>query len=127
MTKLLPVSFLTLPSGSGVSAKRRFLLYSSNPMFDIIAAMGRYRIKKKEVSIPFRETLAYRLLLVTGSAVVFIVVLYQATRALQAGNTTTAIILGAVSAVATISAFYNLDRARYARVSDRAARRMRRK
>jgi len=37
--------------------------------------MGRMRIKKDAV-IPFRETLAYRMMLAGGSLVVFIVALY---------------------------------------------------
>ena len=38
--------------------------------------MGRMRIKKKDAVIPFRETLAYRMMLAGGSLVVFIVALY---------------------------------------------------
>ena len=49
--------------------------------------MGRLKIKKKEVVIPFRETLAYRMLLLTASIVVFVVALYVMIGAVRAGIT----------------------------------------
>src|SRR5215471_11549097 len=76
MTKLFPCCFRTSPGGSGVSLKRRFLLYSSRPTNSYNSGMGRMRIKKKDAVIPFRETLAYRMMLAGGSLVVFIVALY---------------------------------------------------
>ena len=89
--------------------------------------MGRLRIKKKEKVIPFRETMAYRLLLITTSAVLFLFMFFQATSSLQTGNRTALIISAIIGILAAIGIFYNLDRARYARVSEHTSKRMRRR
>jgi len=89
--------------------------------------MGRYRIKKKEAVVPFRETLAYRLLLITGCVIVFGIGLFQLADAMRAGRTIAIIATAIVCAAAGIGIFYNLDRARLAKVSDTPAKRFRRK
>ncbi|PYS09617.1 MAG: hypothetical protein DMG17_26600, partial [Acidobacteria bacterium] len=60
--------------------------------------MGRLRIKKKEAVIPFRETLAYRMMLLAGSIVVFLIALYIMVGALQANITVSFISSGVVAA-----------------------------
>ena len=72
--------------------------------------MGRLRIKKKEVAMPFRETLAYRMLLSTGSVVLFLVALYVAIGALRAGDTLLSIASVVAGIIAALGIFYNLDR-----------------
>ena len=89
--------------------------------------MGRLRIKKKEKVIPFRETMAYRLLWITASAVLFMFMFYQATTSFQAGNRVALIVSSTVGLAALVGIFYNLDRARYARVSEHTSKRMRRR
>jgi hypothetical protein len=88
-------------------------------MFDIIPAMGRLRVKKKESVIPFRETLAYRLLLATGSVFLFLVTVYFLIKYAGSGNNT-GLIASALSAVMAVTAvFYNLGQVRNARVPAR--------
>ena len=82
-------------------------------MFDIIAAMGRMRIKKKDVTVPFRETLAYRLLLVLGSILIFLFTLYEMITALTAKNTVAFVIALVAGVLSAMSLFYNLERARH--------------
>ena len=43
--------------------------------------MGRMRIKKKEAVIPFRETIAFRMMLLTVSVIFFFAALYGLARA----------------------------------------------
>jgi hypothetical protein len=80
--------------------------------FDIIAAMGRMRIKKKTEVPPFRETLAYRLFLAVGSFIFFVFAIYQMVAALQVHNTVAFVISGIAGVLASIGIFYNLGRAR---------------
>ena len=88
--------------------------------------MGRMRIKKKEAVIPFRETLAYRMLLLTGSAVVFLVALYIFVTVLTS-NVVAAIISGVAAAAAAFGVFYNLEHLRDARVPKQTLQRMKRR
>src|SRR5262245_55831564 len=118
MTKLLPPVLLTSPAGSGVSLKRRFLLYSSRPIQTYNSGMGRVRIKKKEAIIPFRETVAYRMILAGGSLLVFMVALYTLVGAIGT-NLTLLIASGVIGAFAAFGIFYNLDQLRYAKVPKR--------
>jgi len=74
--------------------------------------MGRMRIKKKGEAKPFRETMAYRLLLVLLSILIVLssmlvmIVSY-------AENKTTFFIALAAAVVFSGSLFYNLERARH--------------
>ena len=89
--------------------------------------MGRLRIKKKETVLPFRETLAYRMLLATGSILVFLIALYSAIAGMRAGNTIASVVSAAVGIVAAFAVFHNLDRMRDARVPQRTLKRMKRR
>src|SRR5262245_30010456 len=126
MTKLLPEVFLTSPAGSGVSSNRRFLLYSSRPIQTYNSGMGRMRIKKKESVIPLRETMAYRMILIGVSLLVFLVALYILMGAIST-NRNAAIAAGAVGLAAAFGIFYNLDQLRFARVPKRTMSRMKRR
>jgi hypothetical protein len=88
--------------------------------------MGRMRIKKKEVVIPFRETMAYRMLLAGGSLIVFTSALFILVGAVST-NVTIAIAAGAVGLAAAFGIFYNLDHLRYAKVPKRTLNRMKRR
>ena len=87
--------------------------------------MGRMRIKKKETVLPFRETLAYRMILIGASLIVFVIALYLLVSAISA-NMTMAIASGVVGLAAALSLFYNLDRLREAKVPKRTLNRMKR-
>lgn len=89
--------------------------------------MGRLRIKKKEVTIPFRETLAYRMLLLTGSVIVFLAALYIAIGALSANVSISFIASAAIGVAAAFAIFYNLDHLRDARIPQRTLKRMKRR
>jgi uncharacterized membrane protein YbhN (UPF0104 family) len=88
--------------------------------------MGRLRIKKKEAVIPFRETVAYRMILASGSLLVFFIALYFAIRALGTGNTVSSIVSAVVGIAAIVAVFQNLDRLRDARVPQKTLKRMKR-
>ncbi|HEY2379930.1 MAG TPA: hypothetical protein VGK48_01995 [Terriglobia bacterium] len=84
------------------------------------------RIKKKEAVIPFRETVAFRLLIAGGWAVLFIVALY-----ILAGAFRTSLVLAIVSGLVAVgSAYgivYNLDHMRDAKVPKETMNRMKRR
>ena len=88
--------------------------------------MGRMRIKKKETVLPFRETLAYRMILIGASLIVFVIALYLLVSAIST-NITMAIASGVVGLAAALSLFYNLDRLREAKVPKRTLNRMKRR
>jgi polyferredoxin len=87
-------------------------------MFDIIAAMGRMRIKKKGDAKPFRETMAYRLLLVLMSIVVVLVSMF-AMITYYADNKTAFIVAMVAGVLFTVTLFDNLERARHIPMPDR--------
>ena len=88
-------------------------------MFDIIAAMGRMRIKKKSELKPFRQTMAYRLLLVLASFLIFLYTIYEMVAAYRVSNTIAFVIAAIAGVLASIGIFYNLDRARYIPIPER--------
>jgi hypothetical protein len=89
--------------------------------------MGRLRIKKKDIVIPFRQTMAYRLVLAMGSLLLVILTTYFLMRYIQSGNTVGIIasIAGAVMAVTLL--FYNLGEVRNAKVPSSTLKRARRR
>jgi len=89
--------------------------------------MGRLRIKKKEAIIPFRETLAYRIMLLAGSLIAFLITLYIMIGALQAGITVSFIASAVVAAAAAFAIFYNLDHLRDARIPKQTLNKMKRR
>lgn len=74
--------------------------------------MGRMRIKKKSVVLPFRQTLAYRLLLAVGCFILFFFAIYQMVTALRVNNTLAFVIAGIAGVLSSIGIFYNLGKAR---------------
>jgi hypothetical protein len=89
--------------------------------------MGRMRIKKKEAVIPFRQTLAYRLLLATISIIVFFFTLYQLIVGVQTRNMTLLMVSAGASAMAAMATFYNFGQVRYARIPERTLKRAHRR
>ena len=89
--------------------------------------MGRLRIKKKEAVIPFRETLAYRTMLLAGSVLLFVVALVVMIGALRANVTMSFIISAVVGVAAAFAIFYNLDHLRSAKIPQRTLKRIRRR
>jgi len=89
--------------------------------------MGRLRIKKKEAVIPFRDTLAYRMILLAGSVVAFLIALYIMVGALQAGITVSFVASGVVAAGAAFGIFYNVDHLREARIPKQTLSRIKRR
>ena len=89
--------------------------------------MGRMRIKKKDVVLPFRETMAYRLLLAAGSIVLLLGTLYFVIRYLQSGNRTGLIVSIVAAVMAVTSLFYNLGEVRNAKVPAATLKRARRR
>ena len=89
--------------------------------------MGRLKIKKKDAVLPFRETMAYRLMLATGSLVLLLGTLFFLARYLRSGNTTGLIISIAASVMAITSLFYNLGEVRNAKVPASALKRAKRR
>jgi ABC-type uncharacterized transport system permease subunit len=96
-------------------------------MFDIIPAMGRLRVKKKEFVIPFRETLAYRLLLAASSVFLLLVTIYFLVKYAGSGNSAGLIVSVLSAVMAATAVFYNLGQVRNARVSPSALKRAKRR
>ena len=89
--------------------------------------MGRLRVKKKEAVIPFRDTLAYRLLLAAGSVFLFLLTVYFLMKYAGSGNNI-GMIASAISAVmAGTAVFYNLGQVRNARVPASTLKRAKRR
>jgi len=84
------------------------------------------RIKKKDAVIPFRETLAYRMILAGTSLLAFLIALYILVGAVST-NITLAIVSGAIGVAAAFGIFYNLDHLRDAKVPKRTLNRMKRR
>ena len=89
--------------------------------------MGRLKIKKKEAVTPFRQTLAYRMLLLTGSILLFVWTLYEMTVTLMANNTVAFIIAVLMGIVVAFTVFYNLDHLRDAKIPASTAKRLKRR
>jgi hypothetical protein len=89
--------------------------------------MGRMRIKKKDVVLPFRQTMAYRLLLAAGSMVLLLSAVYFVFWYLRSGNRTGLIISIVAAVMAITSLFYNLGEVRNARVPAATLKRARRR
>ena len=84
------------------------------------------RIKKKEAVLPFRETIAFRMILLTVSVIVFIIALYYLIGAFRT-SLPLAITWGAALVGSAISIFYNLDHMRDAKIPKHTMNRMKRR
>jgi hypothetical protein len=89
--------------------------------------MGRLRIKKKDAVIPFRQTMAYRLLLATASLLLVMVTVYFVIRYVQARHQVGMIVSIAAAVMAVTALFYNLSEVRNAKVPASAMKRAKRR
>jgi small-conductance mechanosensitive channel len=89
--------------------------------------MGRLKIKKKEAVMPFRQTMAYRMILLTLSILLFVWTLYEMTVSLMANNTVAFIIAVVMGILAAFTVFYNLDHLRDAKIPAATAKRLKRR
>ncbi|HUS11181.1 MAG TPA: hypothetical protein VMZ30_12015 [Pyrinomonadaceae bacterium] len=89
--------------------------------------MGRLKIKKKEVVLPFRDTLAYRMFLLSGSIVAFVIALYITITALRTGVTPTFVAAASIGVAAVVGIVYNMDHLRYAKIPQRTLNKMKRR
>ena len=89
--------------------------------------MGRMKIKKKETLLPFRQTMAYRMMLLTLSILFFLYTLYEMVISLSVNNTLAFVISAVVGVGAAIMVFYNLDHLRDAKVPSTTLKRMKRR
>jgi hypothetical protein len=85
------------------------------------------RIKKKAEFIPFPQTLAYRMILVTVAILFFAYFTYRAIASLYGDSTNDKLLSFGLMLLAGLAVFYNMNHLKDARVSPAAARRMRRK
>jgi hypothetical protein len=85
------------------------------------------KIKKKGAAIPFRQTMAYRMLLLSLSILFFVYTLYEMSVALAVNNTLAFIIAAVGGVLAAIAVFYNLDQLKTARISPQTMKRMKRR
>ena len=89
--------------------------------------MGRLRIKKKDAVIPFRQTMAYRLVLTMGSVFLLLTTVYFVLTYYRSGNNTGMIVAIAATIMALTALVYNLGEVRNARVPASTLKRARRR
>jgi hypothetical protein len=88
--------------------------------------MGRLKIKKKNVVLPFRETVAFRFLMVGISVIFFLISVFQLIRGIQSGNTTLLVIAIALTVGTGALTLFNLSQISKARIPKSAQQRMKR-
>ena len=89
--------------------------------------MGRLRIKKKDAVLPFRQTMAYRLLLATASLVILMVTMYFLVSYFQSKNNVGIIASITATVMAVTALFYNLGELRNAKVPSSTLKRAKRR
>jgi uncharacterized membrane protein len=89
--------------------------------------MGRIRIKKKNQVLPFRQTVAYRFIIVALAAVLFLIALYQVFSAFSSGSTPGLIVAGLAAAAAAFLGLHNFARMQTAKIPKETLQKMRRR
>ena len=89
--------------------------------------MGRLRIKKKDAVRPFRETMAYRLVLAMASLVLLMTTVYFLMTYIRSGNTVAIIASAAAAVMAVTGLLYNLGEVRNAKVPASTLKRAKRR
>ena len=89
--------------------------------------VGKLKIKKKDVVVPFRQTLAYRFTLIIGSIGLFFLALWNLFRSFEANDTLTLISGALLTAAGGYLVFYNFDQLRTVKISTQTLRKMRRR
>ena len=85
------------------------------------------RIKKKDAVVPFRDTLAYRLLLATVSVIILMGTVFFLISYAQSGNRIGMIASGAAAVMAGTAVFYNIGQVRNAKVPASTLKRAKRR
>jgi len=85
------------------------------------------RIKKKAEFIPFVQTLAYRMMLLTVSIVLFAYASYRALRSIYGDSTNVMMISFGFMILTGLGVFYNMSHLKNARLSPAAMKRMKRR
>lgn len=88
--------------------------------------MGRLKIKKKHAVLPFRETVAFRFLMVAAAAVLFLIAVFQLIRAFESGNRTLLVISIVLTVGTAALALFNLSQMSRAKVPKSAQQRLKR-
>ncbi len=88
--------------------------------------MGRLKIKKKNAVLPFRETVAFRFIMVGIAVILFLISMFQLIRAIQTDNTTLLTIAIVMTIGTTGLALFNVSRMTRAKVPKSAQQRMKR-
>jgi len=89
--------------------------------------MGRMRIKKKDAVIPFRQTMAYRLVLAMGSLFLLLTTVYFLLTYIRSSNTIAIIVSAGAAVMAVTALLYNLGEVRNARVPASTLKRAKRR
>jgi hypothetical protein len=89
--------------------------------------MGRIRIKKKGRVLPFRETVAYRFIIVASAFILFVIALYQFFSAWGGADSTGMIIAGLAAAAAAFLGIHNFAQMQTARIPKQTLQRMKRR
>lgn len=89
--------------------------------------MGRIRIKKKGRVLPFRETVAYRFIIVATASILFVIAVYQFFSAWAGLNSTGMIISGLAALGSGFLGVYNFNRMQTARIPKQTLQRMKRR
>ena len=89
--------------------------------------MGRIRIKKKDAVIPFRQTMAYRLVLAMGSLFLLLTTVYFLLTYIRSSNTIAIIVSAGAAVMAVTALLYNLGEVRNARVPASTLKRAKRR
>ena len=85
------------------------------------------RIKKKAEVIPFVQTLAYRMILLTASIILFAYASYRALASIYGDSMNVMMISFALMILTGLAVFYNMSRLKDARLSPAAMKRMKRR
>jgi VIT1/CCC1 family predicted Fe2+/Mn2+ transporter len=88
--------------------------------------MRRLRIKKKETILPFRETVAFRFMMVAISTILFVVAAFQIPGAIRRANTTFLIVTVVVTVAMAGLTLFNLSQISRAKIPKSARQRMNR-
>ena len=89
--------------------------------------MGRIRIKKKGQVLPFRETVAYRFIIVALAVLLFLIAAFQAIGAIGSNDTPRLIIAALAATAAALLGMYNFSRMQTAKIPRETLQRMRRR
>lgn len=89
--------------------------------------MGRIRIKKKNRVLPFRETVAYRFIIIAAALILFVIAVFQVFSAIRSDNTPALIIAALIAAASAFVGLHNFSRMQTAKIPKQTLQRMKRR